>query len=220
VGRARRAAGRAVLAAGFLLNLPLCAAVVLVALRHVPESRDADASPHLDVAGAVLGALGLAGVTYALIGLGGDVSSAVVLATGLGGLALLAAFLAVEARSRAPMLPLGVFGSRQFSAANAVTFAVYAALAGVFFLLVVHLQVVSGYSPLAAGVALVPVTLLMLTLSSRSGCAGGADRAPASDVGRPAAGGRGDRAAGGDRAGRPIRHRGGCPGRWCSASGW
>lgn len=153
----------------FLLNLPLCAVVVLVAVRHVPESLDPDAAQHVDVPGAVLGALGLAGITYALIGLGSDVAGGVVAVTGLGGVALLAAFLAVERRSRAPMLPLSVFGSRQFSAANGVTFTVYAALSGVFFLLVVHLQVVSGYTPLAAGVALVPLTLLMLLLSKRSG---------------------------------------------------
>jgi EmrB/QacA subfamily drug resistance transporter len=153
----------------FLLNLPLCAAVVVVALRHVPESRDEQAPDHVDVLGAALGALGLAGVTYALIGLGDDLPGAVVAVTGLGGAAMLVAFVLVERRSPAPMLPLGIFRSRQFTAANLVTFAVYAAISGVFLLLVVHLQVVGGYSPLAAGVSLLPVTLLMLALSARSG---------------------------------------------------
>ena len=67
------------------------------------------------------------------------------------------------------MMPLGLFASRQFSAANAVTFVVYAALSGVFFLLVAFLQISLGYSPIASGAASLPVTLLMLVLSARSG---------------------------------------------------
>jgi len=153
----------------FLINLPLCVVVVVVALRHVPESADPDASPRVDVAGAVLGALGLAGVTYALVAAGERGASTGVLASGLAGVAGLVGFGLVERRSAHPMLPLGIFASRQFSAVNAVTFAVYAALGGVFFLLVVHLQVVAGYSPLAAGTSLLPVTVLMLVLSARSG---------------------------------------------------
>ena len=153
----------------FLINLPLCVVVVVVALRHVPESVDPDASPRVDVAGAVLGALGLAGVTYALVAAGERGASTGVLASGLAGVAGLIGFGLVERRSAHPMLPLGIFASRQFSAANAVTFAVYAALGGVFFLLVVHLQVVAGYSPLAAGTSLLPVTVLMLVLSARAG---------------------------------------------------
>ena len=153
----------------FLINLPLCVVVVVVALRHVPESADPDASPRVDVAGAVLGALGLAGVTYALVAAGERGASTGVLASGLAGVAGLIGFGLVERRSAHPMLPLGIFASRQFSAANAVTFAVYAALGGVFFLLVVHLQVVAGYSPLAAGTSLLPVTVLMLVLSARAG---------------------------------------------------
>jgi len=153
----------------FLINLPLCVVVVVVALRHVPESADPDASPRVDVAGAVLGALGLAGVTYALVAAGERGASTGVLASGLAGVAGLVGFGLVERRSAHPMLPLGIFASRQFSAVNAVTFAVYAALGGVFFLLVVHLQVVADYSPLAAGTSLLPVTVLMLVLSARSG---------------------------------------------------
>lgn len=153
----------------FLLNVPLCAAVVLVALRHVPESRDPDAARSVDVAGAVLGALGLAGITYGLIALGEDGPTAVVGAAGGGGVLLLAAFVVVERRLREPLLPTGIFASRQFTAVNLVTFAVYAALSAFFLLVVVHLQVVAGYSPLASGIALVPVTLSMALLSSRSG---------------------------------------------------
>lgn len=153
----------------FLVNVPLCALVVWISQRHVPESRDESAAPHLDVLGAVLGALGLAGVTYALIAAGEEGATTAVLLTGAGGVLGLVAFLVVESRSAHPMMPLGVFRVRQFSAANAVTFAVYAALGAMFLLLVVHLQVVVGWSPLAAGSALLPVTVVMLLLSSRSG---------------------------------------------------
>ena len=153
----------------FLLNVPLCAAVVAVALRHVPESSDPDAARSVDVAGAVLGALGLAGVTYALIALGEEGRTAVAAVTGGVGVLLLVAFVLVERRLREPLLPPDIFASRQFTAVNVVTFTVYAALSGFFLLLVVHLQVVAGYSPLASGVALVPVTLAMALLSSRSG---------------------------------------------------
>jgi len=85
------------------------------------------------------------------------------------GAVLLGLFIMVEAREPQPMLPLGVFKSRQFTAANAVTFIVYAALGGLLFLVPVVLQVAHGYSPLEAGAALLPVTFIMLLLSSRSG---------------------------------------------------
>lgn len=153
----------------FLLNVPLCAVVVVVALRHVPESRDPEAARAVDVAGAALGALGLAAVTWTLIGLGDGTAPVRLAVGGAVGLLALVAFVVTERRVAQPMLPLGIFGSRQFSAVNGVTFAVYAALAAVFFLLVVHLQVVGGYSPLAAGVAGLPITVLMLLLSSRAG---------------------------------------------------
>jgi len=157
----------------FLINLPLCAVVVVVALRHVPESRDPAAPPGVDVLGAALGALGLAGVTYALVAAGERGASAAVLVTGTAGALALVAFVVVERRARHPMMPVEVFASRQFTAANLVTFAVYAALGGVFFLLVVHLQVVAGFSPLAAGTALLPVTASMLLLSSKAGALAG-----------------------------------------------
>ena len=153
----------------FLLNVPLCAAVVVVAQRHVPESMDPEAARSIDVGGAVLGALGLAGITYALIALGEEGRSVLVALTGGAGVVLLIAFVLLERRLRDPLLPPDIFASRQFTAVNLVTFAVYAALSGFLFLVVVHLQVVAGYSPLASGVALVPITLLMAAFSSRSG---------------------------------------------------
>jgi EmrB/QacA subfamily drug resistance transporter len=154
----------------FLINLPLALAVVLVTIRHVPESVDPDAVRRLDVAGTVLAALGLGGLTYGLTAWSerGPSDPAVIGALVLGVVAL-AAFVATERRSSAPMLPLDLFRSRVFTAVNAVTFVVYAALGGVFFFLVVHLQVVAGFPPLEAGLALLPVTLLMLVLSARVG---------------------------------------------------
>ncbi|MFD4250482.1 MFS transporter [Amycolatopsis thermoflava] len=157
----------------FLINVPLAAVVALVALRHVPETRNPEAARQLDFTGAAMGALGLAGLSYGFtawpsLGAG---SPTVLAALGVG-VAGIAAFVLTERRSRHPMLPLGVFASRAFTAANLVTFAVYAALGGVFFLVVLNLQVVGGYSPVAAGSAMLPVTALMLVLSARAGALG------------------------------------------------
>jgi Major Facilitator Superfamily len=158
----------------FFLNLPLAAAVVLVALRHVPETRDTSAVGKFDVAGALLAALALTGIAYALI----EVSAqGLASAVPIGAAAALvgAGFVLLERRRErspgraAPMLPLSVFASRQFTAVNVVTFVIYAALGGMLFLLILNLQVVSGFSPLAAGASLLPMTLLMLTLSPRTG---------------------------------------------------
>jgi EmrB/QacA subfamily drug resistance transporter len=153
----------------FVINLPIGIFVAWTATRHVPESRDPMAVGHLDLAGAVLAALGLAGTTYALIEAPGQGTSAAVLVTAIGGILALVAFFAGERRSPNPMLPLEIFRSRQFSAANGVTFVVYAALGGVFFLLVSFLQISLGYTPIEAGAASLPVTLLMLLFSARSG---------------------------------------------------
>jgi len=152
----------------FVINLPV-ALVVLVAARHVPDSRRSGAG-HIDVAGAILVVLGLAGATYALIeGPGGQSATGLWVGAGIIGAVALVAFFVVEARRKDPMLPLRFFRSRQFSAANIVTFLVYGALGGVLFLLTVDLQQVLGYSALAAGASLLPVTLIMLGLSLRAG---------------------------------------------------
>jgi len=154
----------------FLLNLPLAAAVVLVGLRHVPESLDPKSAREIDAAGALLAVLGLGGTSFALIegpaiGFG---SPLVVLAAIVGVLAL-SGFVFTEARSRHPMLPLSLFASRVFTGANLVTLAVYGALSAVLFLLVVQLQQVVGYSPLQAGMATLPITAMLLLLSARMG---------------------------------------------------
>nr|MBA2522120.1 MFS transporter [Solirubrobacterales bacterium] len=153
----------------FLINVPIGIFVMVMASRHVPETRDPDARGKLDAPGAGLAAIGLAGVTYALIEAPDAGASPFILAAAIGGFAALIGFLIVEHRSPNPMMPLSIFASRQFSAANLVTFVVYAALGGVFFLLVAFLQISIGYSPIEAGAASLPVTLLMLLLSARSG---------------------------------------------------
>jgi EmrB/QacA subfamily drug resistance transporter len=153
----------------FVINLPIGLFVAWAATEHVPESRDPAADSRIDLQGAVLAGLGLAGVTYALIEGSGRGASAAVVTGAVGGLLALAAFLWTERRAASPMLPLGIFSSRQFSAANAVTFVVYAALGGFFFLLVAFLQISMGYTPVEAGAASLPVTLIMLALSARSG---------------------------------------------------
>lgn len=154
----------------FFINLPLALAVLLITARHVPESRDPEASHHLDLTGAVLAALGLAGVTYGLTygPDGGWTTPAVLLSLGAGVAALLT-FVAVELRSPGPLLPMSMFRSGQFSSTNVVTFTVYGALGAMLFLLPLQLQQVSGYSPIQAGTSLLPVTVLMLLFSSRSG---------------------------------------------------
>ncbi|MER6258003.1 MFS transporter [Streptomyces sp. NPDC059688] len=151
----------------FLLNVPLALLCVPVALRHVPESSDEKAHGRFDVLGAVLGALALALLTYALIeARGGSVAVPV---TAVLGVVAAVAFVHVERHRAEPMLPPGIFASRQFTAVNLVTLCVYAAFGGFFFLTALQLQVVAGYSPLAAGTALLPTTVLMLLFSSRSG---------------------------------------------------
>jgi hypothetical protein len=108
-------------------------------------------------------------VSWTLIEAGEHGRSDATLVAGAVGLVALAGFVAVEQRSRHPMLPLEIWRSRQFTAANLVTFVVYASLGITMFLLVVTLQQVLGYSPMQAGLATLPVTALMLALSARAG---------------------------------------------------
>ena len=154
----------------FLINLPL-AAVVLWSARAIPESHSEEAQgTRLDWGGAALTAVGLAGVTYALTeGPGSGWTSPAVLIMGLLGVASLIAFLVVEMRVAHPLVPLSMFESRTFSTANALTFVVYGALGAAFFLLPIQLQVVAGYSPIQAGSALIPMSIVLLLLSKSAG---------------------------------------------------
>ncbi|MFD4259719.1 MFS transporter [Streptomyces sp. NPDC058534] len=151
----------------FLLNVPLAVLCAPIALRHVPESSDERAHARFDVLGAALGAAALALLTYALIE--ARTASWAVALSAVAGVAAAVAFVVVEGRRTDPMLPLDVFASRQFTAVNLVTLCVYAAFGGFFFLAALQLQVVVGWSALAAGTALLPTTVLMLLLSARSG---------------------------------------------------
>ncbi len=153
----------------FLINIPIGILVIAMATRHVPETRDPTTSGHLDFIGATLAALGLGGTTYALIEGPGQGVSPLILVAAIGGVVALVAFVFAERRSANPMMPLTMFLSRQFSAANVVTFVVYAALGGFFFLFVAFLQISLDYSPVAAGAASLPLTGLLLLFSARSG---------------------------------------------------
>ena len=152
--------------------------VVVVALaaawlgvRHLPESRGAGAGQRRpDWAGSVLISLGLAAITYALVEAGGrGLGDPLVVVCTISGVALIAAFVAVERRVRQPMLPLAIFRSRQFSGANAATLANYIAIGAMFFFLSLQLQDVLGYSALAAGAASIPATVIMLLFSAQAG---------------------------------------------------
>ncbi|MFF6785034.1 DHA2 family efflux MFS transporter permease subunit [Streptomyces sp. NPDC012510] len=155
----------------FLLNVPLALVCVPIATRHVPESGAGRAyQSRFDVLGATLGALSLALVTYALIEAGEG--SLAVTVSAVAGVAAGVAFVHVERRRPDPMMPPEIFASRQFTVVNLVTLCVYAAFGGFFFLVALQLQVVSGYSALGAGTALLPITVLMLLLSSRAGALG------------------------------------------------
>jgi EmrB/QacA subfamily drug resistance transporter len=155
----------------FFLNLPLAVLVILISLKHVPESRAEDeAKTKLDWMGAALVTAGLGGVVYGLIEssrLG--FTHRAVLITLIGGCALLTLFFVIEARIRNPMLPLGLFRSRNFSGANLLTLFLYTALGGALFFLPLNLIQVQGYSATAAGAATLPFILIMFTLSRWSG---------------------------------------------------
>lgn len=155
----------------FFLNLPLAVVVIFISLRHVPESRAEDeAKTRLDWPGAALATTGLGGVVYGLIEssrLG--FSHRVVLSALILGCALLVLFFIRETHTRHPMLPLGLFRSRNFSGANLLTLLLYTALSGAFFFLPLNLIQVQGYSATAAGAATLPFVLIMFGLSRWSG---------------------------------------------------
>jgi EmrB/QacA subfamily drug resistance transporter len=152
----------------FLINVPIGAVTVWIARATVPESKDEAAAPGFDTTGAVLASLALGTITFALIQaetLGAAMASAVAAL----GILLGVAFVLVERSSPHPMIPPPLFRSRQFNAANGMTLLVYAALGSVFFFLTLQLQTVLGYGPMLAGLASLPVTILMLFLAARGG---------------------------------------------------
>jgi EmrB/QacA subfamily drug resistance transporter len=154
----------------FAINVPIVLATMFLILRVVPEGRERDPDARVDVVGAFLCATGLAGMTFGLIEqpLRGW-SDPMVAGTLIGGALLFAGFLVWEARTSNPMLPLTLFRRHNFAFGNIETFAMYGGLGVLFFLLVLFLQQVAGYSALAAGTASLPVTLVMFALSMRFG---------------------------------------------------
>ena len=146
----------------FWINIPLAIAVVVIALRHVPETKGEQS--RLDFGGAGLSLAGLAFLTYGLV--------AQQWMPSIAGVAFLVAFVLHQRRTPHALVPLSLFTDRVFTAANICTFAIYGALSAGFLLLVLQLQYVSGYSPLEAGLATMPPTILMLLFSGRAGALG------------------------------------------------
>ncbi len=137
----------------FALNVPLVLLTLAMARSYVPAARDLGGErPRLDITGALLCALGLAGISFGLIEqpLHGW-SDPLVLGTLVGGLALFAAFIVYELRTPAPMLPLDLFARRNFTVANVETFLMYGGMAVQAFFLTLFLQQVAGFSALEAG---------------------------------------------------------------------
>jgi EmrB/QacA subfamily drug resistance transporter len=154
----------------FAINVPVVIITFILILRVVPEGRKRDPDARVDVVGAALCAFGLAGMTFGLIEqpLRGWDDPMVALPLALGAL-LFAGFIAWEAKTSHPMLPLSLFRRRNFAFGNIETFAMYGGLGLVFFFLVLFLQQVAGFNALEAGASSVPVTLVMFALSMRFG---------------------------------------------------
>jgi EmrB/QacA subfamily drug resistance transporter len=153
----------------FLINVPLAVLVLAIAVLHVPESRDEDASHEIDWSGALLATFGLGALVYGLIRVqlaDGHVDGGIAIAAGL---AVLAGFLAVERRTAHPMMPLTMFVSRVFRVANLYTFALYLALGGALYFFPFVLIDVQGYTPTAAGATFLPFVALQFGLSRWSG---------------------------------------------------
>lgn len=157
----------------FAINvLPIVAALILVSRLKMDENPEGRSK--VDVAGVILGALGLGGVVYALIEQGSlGWSHPAVVYSGLLGVLSFTAFMLHEHRAKQPMLPLALFSSQNFSVGNLATFFIYAALALQGFLLVIFLQQVAGFSATLAGLASLPITIIMFFLSSRFGALSG-----------------------------------------------
>ncbi|MDR7087590.1 EmrB/QacA subfamily drug resistance transporter [Aeromicrobium panaciterrae] len=143
----------------FWLNVPLAAVVIWLSVRHVPETRGEQGK--LDLTGAALAAGGLALLTYGL--------SEKSWMWAIAGIASMIVFVIHQKVTPHALVPLSLFADRVFTAANICTFAIYGALSGSMFLLVLQLQYVSGYKPLEAGLATIAITILMLLFSSKAG---------------------------------------------------
>lgn len=156
----------------FLLNLPLAVAVAWIAARHISESCDRTARGGPDIFGAAAVTVGLAGVIFALIETPSRGWTFVTATSACMGLTALVAFPLIERRAPSPLLPPKLFRSRQFTGANLTTLAVYTAIGGALFLLTVQLQQSLHYSATAAGLATLPMTIIMMIGSPLAGALG------------------------------------------------
>ncbi|HSX00409.1 MAG TPA: DHA2 family efflux MFS transporter permease subunit [Patescibacteria group bacterium] len=152
----------------FFINVPLVIVCFALAQIGIEETKDSK-SRSVDAIGAMLAISGLGGITYGLIEGPAHHWNMGALLPLIGGLVLFVLFILTERRRRDPMITLSLFGSRNFSGANLVTFAMYGALGGFLFALVIFLQTTVGYSAIKAGASLLPITALLLTLSGRFG---------------------------------------------------
>jgi EmrB/QacA subfamily drug resistance transporter len=152
----------------FLINLPIAAAALL-ALRRVPESHNAEVAEPPDVGGAIAVTAGLSGTVFAVIEIPALGWTPLTTSAAVLGVAAMVAFGVLESRHPAPLMPPALLRSRQFTGANLTTLTVYAALSGALFLLSLQLQQSMGYTALQAGVATLPITVVMLLLSGRVG---------------------------------------------------
>jgi EmrB/QacA subfamily drug resistance transporter len=154
----------------FFINVPLAAAVLLISLRHVPESHDKDESGPLDWPGAVLATVALGGLVFGLIESSRiGFSAPRVIGSLLLGTVSVLSFLLVESRAQNPMLPLRLFRSRNFAGANLLTLFLYAALGAMLFFLALNLIQIQHFSATAAGAAFLPFIIIMFSLSRWSG---------------------------------------------------
>jgi EmrB/QacA subfamily drug resistance transporter len=150
----------------FFLNVPIAAVAVWITARHMPANRDPGATSDLDWLGAILSIAGIGGLTFGLIeGPDRGWGSVLVIAAFVVGVVGVILLPIREWRAHHPLVPLGLFRSRKFSGSNLVTLGVYFCFNGVLFFLVLNLQQVQGYSPLQAGAALLPITILLMVLS-------------------------------------------------------
>lgn len=154
----------------FFINVPIAVVTLYLLYRHVPETRDEEASGPIDWLGALVVTGALAGIVFGLIEAGprgfGD---PLVAGTLVGGIVLLPIFVVVEARAASPMVPLDVFRSRNFTGANLLTLLLYGALGGSLYFLPFDLQQVQMYPPTAAGAAFLPFPIIIFVLSRWAG---------------------------------------------------
>src|SRR5262245_4474767 len=156
--------------AAFFINVPIALLVIALSMKFIEESRDPSRTSRIDWLGAGLAVAGLGSIVLGLLEWPSrGASNPLVAAASIGGVAALVLFLVVEQRVHNAMLPLELFGSRAFSLANVLTLLLYAAVGIVMFLVPMNLIQVQGYSPTEAGGAILPMAIIMFSLSRWSG---------------------------------------------------